>query len=92
MRNMQHRIDLIPGVSLPHRPHYRMRPAKHAQLQRQVSELLDKDFIQHNMTPSAVLALLVLKKDGVKNVSIVELSTNHYLLYLPDSSFGRHVG
>lgn len=62
-REFDHRIDLLPGASLPNF-HYRLGPKEAHTLQSQVDQLLKEGLIRPSISPCAVPVLLVPKKNG----------------------------
>jgi hypothetical protein len=64
IRGIEHQIDFVPGATIPNRPAYRSNPEETKELQRQISELLEKGHVRESMSPCAVPVLLVPKKDG----------------------------
>ncbi|KAJ8752693.1 hypothetical protein K2173_006495 [Erythroxylum novogranatense] len=63
LRGIEHRIDFLPGASIPNRPAYRANPEETKEIQRQVEELMKKGFVRESLSPCAVPVILVPKKD-----------------------------
>lgn len=61
-KDIDHRIDLIPGNSLPNLPHCRLGPKEADILLNQVENLLSNGLIQESMSPCAVPALLIQRE------------------------------
>nr|GEV79297.1 reverse transcriptase domain-containing protein [Tanacetum cinerariifolium] len=59
MRDIQHCIEFISGSVIPNRPAYPMNSKEFAELQRQVTELLEKGLIWKSLSSCAIPALAV---------------------------------
>ncbi|GJR36802.1 putative reverse transcriptase domain-containing protein [Tanacetum coccineum] len=63
-RQVEFRIDLVPGVAPVARAPYRLAPSKMKELSEQLKELSDKGFIRPSSSPWGAPVLFVKKKDG----------------------------
>jgi hypothetical protein len=63
-RDVQHRIELLPGSKPPFRSPYRTSPADSAELKKQLDELIEHGFIVPSTSPYGAAVLFVKKKDG----------------------------
>ncbi|GKF73751.1 putative reverse transcriptase domain-containing protein, partial [Tanacetum coccineum] len=63
-RQVEFRIDLVPGATPVARVPYRLAPSEMRELSVQLQELLEKGFIHMSSSPWGALVLFVKKKDG----------------------------
>ena len=63
-RQLDHRIDLVPGAEPPHRSPYHLSPKGLDELKSQLRELTEKGYIQPSVSPFGAPVLFVPKKDG----------------------------
>ncbi|GJX67606.1 reverse transcriptase domain-containing protein [Tanacetum coccineum] len=64
VREIEFRIELIPGVMLVANSPYRLAPSELEELSGQLKELQDKGFIRPSSSPWRASVLFVKKKDG----------------------------
>ncbi|XP_024010544.1 uncharacterized protein LOC112085811 [Eutrema salsugineum] len=84
LQGIEYQIDFMHGASLPNRPAYRTNPVETKELQRQVDELMEKGHIRESMTPCAVPALLVPKKDGSWRIKNLDEHVMHLRVVLDE--------
>jgi transposase InsO family protein len=63
-RAVDHHIDLEPGAKPPFLPIYHMSPLELEELKRQLTELIEKGYIQPSKSPYGAPVLFVPKKNG----------------------------
>ncbi|GJQ89565.1 putative nucleotidyltransferase, ribonuclease H [Tanacetum coccineum] len=63
-RQVEFRIDLVPGATPIAKSPYRLAPSEMQELSRQLQELQDKGFIRPSHSPWGAPLLFVKKKDG----------------------------
>ena len=63
-RDVDHRIELVPGSTPPSRPTYRLSERELTELKKQLEELLAAGFIRPSKSPFGAPILFVKKKDG----------------------------
>nr|GEX80340.1 putative reverse transcriptase domain-containing protein [Tanacetum cinerariifolium] len=70
VREIEFRIDLIPGASPFMKSPYRLAPSEMSELLNQLKELQEKGFIQPSHSPWGAPVLFVKKKDGAMRMCI----------------------
>jgi hypothetical protein len=63
-RDIDHRIEILPGSSPTSKPTYRFSPKENDELKRQLADLFAKGFIQPSKSPYGAPVLFVRKKNG----------------------------
>ena len=69
-RQVEFRIDLVPGAAPVARAPYRLAPSEMKEMMSQLQELLDKAFIRPSSSPWGATVLFVKKKDGSMRMCI----------------------
>ena len=69
-RQVEFRIDLVPGAAPIAKAPYRLAPPEMQELSTQLQELLDKGFIRPSSSPWGAPILFVRKKDGSHRMCI----------------------
>ncbi|KAJ0801140.1 putative nucleotidyltransferase, Ribonuclease H [Helianthus annuus] len=70
LREVEFRIDLIPGATPVAKSPYRLAPSEMQELASQLQELTDKGFIRPSSSPWGAPVLFVKKKDGTFRMCI----------------------
>ena len=97
-REVDHKIELVPGSRPTSRPTFRMSASELAELKKQLEELVKAGFIQPSKSPFGAPILFVKKKDGTMRMcvdyrALNEITVkNKYALPRVDELFDRLQG
>ena len=97
-REVDHKIELVPGSQPTSRPTFRMSAWELAELKKQLEELVKAGFIQPSKSPFGAPILFVKKKDGTMRMCIDYRALNEitiknkYALPRVDELFDRLQG
>ncbi|KAI3746007.1 hypothetical protein L6452_08422 [Arctium lappa] len=80
-RQVEFRIDLIPGEKPITRAPYRLAPTEMQEMMSQLQELLEKGFVRPSSSPWGAPVLFVNKKDGSMRMYIDYLFIDNILVY-----------
>ncbi|KAI3819709.1 hypothetical protein L1987_13557 [Smallanthus sonchifolius] len=75
IRQVEFRIDLVPGATPVAKSPYRLAPSEMKELSSQLQELLDKGFVRPSFSPWGSLVLFFKKKDGSFRIIALPLTT-----------------
>ena len=75
-RDLDHSIDLLPGSKPISKPAYRLSHSEVQEVERQLTEYVEKGFIRPSSSPWAAPILLVKKKDGSMQMCVDYRSLN----------------
>ncbi|KAD3640642.1 hypothetical protein E3N88_29865 [Mikania micrantha] len=70
LRQVEFRIDLVPGATLVAKAPYCLEPLEMQEMVIQIQELMDKGFIRPSFSPWEAPVLFVKKKDGTLRMCI----------------------
>ncbi|KAJ9561559.1 hypothetical protein OSB04_006719 [Centaurea solstitialis] len=91
-RQVEFRIDLVPGAAPVAKTPYRLAPPEMQELSNQLEELLEKGFIRPSSSPWGAPILFVKKKDGTLRISNKLTVKNRYPLPRIDDLFDQLQG
>jgi hypothetical protein len=69
-REVDHRIELVPGSTPPSRPTFRLSASELVELKKQLEELTKAGFIRPSKSPFGAPILFVKKKDGTMRMCV----------------------
>jgi hypothetical protein len=75
IRGIEHQIDFVPGATIPNRPAYRSNPEETKELQRQVSELLEKGHVRRACAHVRFRSYLYLRRMGRGECALIAESS-----------------